>query len=88
MLKKTRNLHYNEKYFVLTPYRLLYYEDKTRNKLAGCFNLVALECKELSRSGLTMKYGIIFTEITIHQGETHIKVPGLAISRNLVHEIT
>ena len=40
--KKTRNLSYSAKFFVLTPYRLLYYENQLCERLGGCFNIAAL----------------------------------------------
>ena len=55
MKKKTRNLSYSEKYFVLTPYRLLYYDNQMCVRLAGCFNIAALEAKELTRKGTEVR---------------------------------
>lgn len=54
--KKTRNLAYSEKHFVLTPYRLLYYDDPQARRLAGCFNLAALEARELVRKATEIRY--------------------------------
>jgi hypothetical protein len=46
---------FTKKFFVLTPYRLLYYEDAERAKLNGCFALAALKSEGLTRGGLTIR---------------------------------
>ena len=53
--KKTRNLTYSQKFFVLTPCRLLYYDNQLCERLGGCFNLVALGATELTRKGLEIR---------------------------------
>lgn len=36
------NSNWQERFFVLTPYRLIYYNDSERTELKGCFNLASL----------------------------------------------
>jgi hypothetical protein len=40
--KKTMNSQWQERFFVLTPIRLLYYANPTQSELKGCFNLAGL----------------------------------------------
>ena len=40
--KKTLNMMWHNRYFVLTPSRLMYYLTADKSELKGCFNLVSL----------------------------------------------
>lgn len=42
MGKKTMNSNWQERFFVLTPFRLLYFDAEGRTELKGCFNLATL----------------------------------------------
>jgi hypothetical protein len=42
LLKKTLNTSWSERYFLLTPTRLMYFADSTMRDLKGCFNLASL----------------------------------------------
>jgi hypothetical protein len=45
--KKTLNSNWQTRYFVLTPFRLLYYLDSEMKELKGCFNLAGLTQHDL-----------------------------------------
>ena len=40
--KKTMNLTWQERYFTLTPTRLIYYTSANKQEVKGCFNLISL----------------------------------------------
>ena len=41
--KKTQNFVWQDRYFCLTPNRLIYYSSPSEEELKGCFNFVSLQ---------------------------------------------